>query len=111
MRSNVDVTIQTDGEPDATAAKPRSAVVLGLLAGTSLTFSYLGAYAVSGALVQTDVIPPWPAGEDPRPRWLVSAFCVLLTSFLGIGGLVRFLSKRQLRQIDEMGDEGDGATG
>jgi hypothetical protein len=99
----------SDPDPGAVPVKPRTAVVLGLLAGTSLVFSYLGAYAVSGALVQTEVIRAWPPGEDPRPRWLVLAFCVLLAGFLCVGGVARHLSKRQLQQIDEMGTEGEPA--
>lgn len=86
-------------------AKPRTITVVGLLALTSLTFSYLGAYAVSGALVQTEVMRRWRPDADPRPRWLVMGFCVLLAIFMCAGGLVRFLSRRQLKQIDEMAEE------
>jgi hypothetical protein len=89
----------------AAGAKPRTTTVLGLLALTSLTLSYLGAYAVSGALVEADVIGRWQPESDPRPAWLATGFSVLLVAFVVIGCGVRFLSQRQLRQIDEMSSE------
>ena len=89
----------------APPAKPRTATVLGLLVLTSLTFSYLGSYAVAGALVNADVLRPWPPGADPRPRWLAVGFCVLLACFVCVGGVARCLSRRQLRRIDEMAEE------
>ena len=95
--------VTADGE--VAAAKPNTATVLGLLALTSLTFSYLGAYAVSGALVQADVIRRWRPDADPRPTWLVVGFCVLLLVFVCVGALARHLSRRELRQIDEMSEE------
>jgi ABC-type branched-subunit amino acid transport system permease subunit len=79
--------------------------VLGLLALTSLTFSYLGAYAVAGALVQAEVLQRWQPGHDPRPRWLVAGFFLLLAAFVGIGGVARFLSRRELRHIDKMSED------
>lgn len=85
--------------------KPRTTTVLGLLALTSLTFSYLGAYAVSGAMVSAEMIRPWPPGSDPRPKWLAIGFGLLLACFLCLGGVARCLSKRQLRRIDEMVQE------
>lgn len=90
---------------DLPAGKPKTATVLGLLALTSLTFSYLGAYAVAGALVSAEMIRPWPSGADPRPKWLAIGFGLLLTCFLCLGGVARCLSKRQLRRIDQMGDD------
>lgn len=85
--------------------KPGTAKVLTLLALTSLTFSYLGSYAVAGALVSAEVIHPWSAGADPRPRWLAIGFCSLLATFILLGGVVRCLSRRQLQRIDEMAQE------
>jgi hypothetical protein len=92
-------------DADLAPAKPRTTTVLGLLALTSLTFSYLGAYAVSGALVEADVIRGWRPDSDPRPLWLLTGFCVLLLTFMFFGGVARFISQRQLRQIDEMSTE------
>jgi hypothetical protein len=102
---NPDVEALSDEEGVLAVAKPNTVTVLGLLALTSLTFSYLGAYAVSGALVQAEVLHRWQPGSDPRPKWLVAGFVLLLTAFVGIGGLARFLSRRELRHIDEMSEE------
>ena len=99
--SDVNLAAEPDDPPDA---KPRTATVLGLLALTSLTISYVGAYAVSGALKHAEIIRPWPPGADPRLRWLLISFVVLLASFGSIAALVRYLSRRQLRQIDEMAE-------
>ena len=97
--------VDGDGDAAPPEAKPRTVTVLGLLALTSLTLSYLGAYAVSGALVESDVVRRWPPEADPRQAWLASGFCVLLVAFCVIGCAVRFFSQRQLRQIDEMSEE------
>jgi hypothetical protein len=102
---NPDVEAVAEVEGAAPPAKPNTATVLGLLALTSLTFSYLGAYAVSSALVQAEVLHRWQPGHDPRPIWLVAGFVLLLVVFVGLGGLARFLSKRELRHIDEMSED------
>ncbi len=95
-----------ENEPDENALpKPKTLTVLGLLSLTSLTFSYLGAYAVSGALVKTEVLRPWPPGSDPRPKWLLAGFCVLLLTFTCVGGFVRTLSRRHLARIDDMAND------
>src|SRR5687768_9108314 len=95
-----DETIATDAAgdddvPNTADTKPRTATVLGLLALTSLTFSYLGAYAVLGALVRSEVLPPWNPDADPRPKWLVLGFFVLMATFVCAGAAVRQLSRRQ----------------
>lgn len=92
------------------APAPRTLTVLGLLALTALTFSYLGSYAVMNALVAADVIPAWPTNRDPRPRWLLIGFCVLMLAFIVVGELCRQVSKRELRKIEEMTDAEDGAS-
>lgn len=89
---------------DIPVAKPKTTTVLGLLVLTSLTFSYLAAYALSGTLVHAEIIRPWPAGADPRPRWLAIGFVLLLVAFVSVAAVVRSLSRRQLREIDEMGE-------
>ena len=98
-----------DADLAAADAKPRTVTVLGLLALTSFTLSYLGAYAVSGALVEADVVRRWQPDADPRPLWLATGFGVLLVAFCVIGCAGRFMSQRQLRQIDEMSDETEQA--
>jgi hypothetical protein len=85
--------------------KPRTISVLGLLAMTSLTISYLGSYAVSGAMVQVEMLRPWSADADPRPRWLLTAFCVLMLAFMCVAAAARHVSRRQLKHIDDMGQE------
>jgi hypothetical protein len=102
---NPDFEALSDFEGAAPIGKPNIAAVIGLLALTSLTFSYLGAYAVAGALVQAEVLHRWQPGHDPRPKWLVAGFFLLLTAFGGVGGLARFLSRRELRHIDKMSEE------
>jgi TRAP-type C4-dicarboxylate transport system permease small subunit len=92
-------------------AKPRTVTVLGLLALTSLTFSYLGSYAVAGAMVQAEMLRPWSAEADPRPRWLLTAFCVLMLCFMFLGAAARQLSRRQLKDIDQMVDEAAAPAG
>jgi hypothetical protein len=102
---NPDVEALSDFEGAVPIPKPKLATVIGLLALTSLTFSYLAAYAVSGALVQAEVLHRWQPGHDPRPKWLVAGFFLLLTAFVGVGGVARFLSRRHLKQIDEMSED------
>ena len=97
----------TDREGDTDApARPRTMTVLGLLALTALTFSYLGSYAVYNALVVAKLADGWH-GVDPRPRWLITSFCVLMLLFMAVGELFRRLSKSDFRAIDEMADAED----
>ena len=86
---------------------PRSSTisVLLLLAVFAVIVSYLVAYAGANALAASDVIPQWSRGTDPRPRWFGNTFAILMGGFILIGGIARFLSWRQLRNIDRMQDE------
>lgn len=83
----------------------RTLSVLALLLATALLFSYLGAYAVTNALVATDMMLRWPAGADPRPRLLLWGFLALMGCFGTCGIVARTLSRRQLRRIDAMVEE------
>ena len=76
-----------------------------LLAGVSLVFSYLGAFAVTNALVAADLIEKWSPGSDPRPRWMLRAFIGSLIGFGVIAALLKW-SGRNVRRIDD-GDEPD----
>ena len=66
---------ETDAPTDA-PVRPRTLTVLGLLALTALTFSYLGSYAVYNALVTAKLADGWHGnvrhfdarGLDDRPR-------------------------------------------
>jgi hypothetical protein len=73
-----------------------------MLAATALVFSYLGAYALSGALIAADMLSPWSPNHDPRPRWLVVGFVSLTAAFVVVAALFKWLSRRQLREIDRM---------
>ena len=88
-------------------------LALALLSLTALILSYLGAFALTGALVAADVLEPWPAGDaDPRLSWMLTAFLGLLAVFIGVGCAFRHVSRRQLRRIDAMAEaeaEGDGS--
>jgi hypothetical protein len=86
---------------------PRTLTVLGLLALTALTFSYLVSYALTNALVAAQVVQPWSTGHDPRPKRLIVGFCVLMLAFVVLGDLLRRMSKREARVIDEMADAAD----
>jgi hypothetical protein len=95
----------------STSAAPRTLNVLGLLALTALTFSYLGAYAVTGALVAEQFMPQWPREHDPRPRWLLTGFCVLMLCFMAAGAALRRMSNRAFAQMDAMVDAADEPGG
>lgn len=83
-------------------ARPRTATVIILLTITAAIFSYLGSYAMANALVAAEVLKPWPANHDPRPRWFLIGFTVLICLFGLIGLAVRHFSVRQLQEIDQM---------
>src|SRR3954468_14997635 len=90
--------------------RPRMWSVLGMLALSALTFSYLGSYAITSALVDEHLMSPWPAGQDPRPRRLLIGFCVLMLLFMVLGELFRQMSKSDFRAIDRMADAEDQAA-
>lgn len=96
-----------DVDSSSPAKPPRTLTVLGLLALTALTFSYLGAYAVTNALVANQVMSPIATVRDPRPRWLLTSFCVLMLIFMAIGAAVRRLSRRDFAAIDQMVEADD----
>jgi hypothetical protein len=72
---------------------PRTLTVLGMLALTALTFSYLAAYALTNALVAAQVI----------------GFCVLMLIFMVLGEVFRRMSRSEFKAIDEMADAADKA--
>jgi hypothetical protein len=91
----------------AREARPRTWLVLGMLALTALTFSYLGSYAITNALLAEHVISPWPADHDPRPKRLLIGFCVLMLVFMVLGEVFRQMSRSDFRAIDQMADAED----
>ena len=96
--------------PMAADVRPRTITVLGLLSLTALTFSFIGSYAAYNALVSAGLIQKF-TGRDPRPKWLLIGFCVLMLVFMGVGEFFRFLSKRQFKAIDAMADAEDKNRG
>jgi hypothetical protein len=90
----------------APVERPRTITVIGVLVVTAATLSYLGAYAMANALVSADLIKAWPKDHDPRFKWFLVGFVMLITLFGGIGAMFRFFSKRHLKKIDEM-DQAD----
>jgi hypothetical protein len=95
--------VETDPAP--APPRPRTVTVLGLLAGVALIFSYLGAYAITDALVSAEVMRPWGADADPRPGWMLTGFVVLLGAFVCVGAAARFMSRQHLRRIDAMAED------
>lgn len=86
-------------------SRPRTINVLVLLLATAAVFSYLGAFAVTNALVSVDLMERWPAGHDPRPRWMMIGFVAMTGAFLAIGGLFRLASWRQMKRLDAIADD------
>jgi hypothetical protein len=103
--SQIDTQLHAALEDDvlpAPPARPKTAVVVGLLAGAALIFSFLAAYCGVNALVAADVMTRWQPGHDPRPRLLIVFAIVLMGLFSGVGVLARWLSGKQLSSIDAM---------
>lgn len=84
--------------------KPKTWKVLGLLAVAAATFSYLGAFAATDALAKVKVIHPLPRDHDPRPLWAAIGFVTILALFVIIATVMRHLSSRQFRCIDQMSE-------
>ena len=89
-------------ETAPTPQRPRTVTVLGLLVGAAAILSYLGAYAMVNALVAAEVLKAWPRESDPRPKWFLIGFVLLVALFGSVGAAFRFFSSRHLKQIDEM---------
>lgn len=91
----------------APEARPRTLTVIIMVSVFAVIFSYLVAFAVTGALVSADVIKRWPPASDPRPRWFLVTFLVVTSTFALIGGMARLSSRRQLRKIDAMMEDAE----
>lgn len=97
-----------DERDQAAPAAPKTATVLLLLVIAAATFSYLGAYAVTGALVSQGIIPPLPRDPDPRLRWALAAFGGMMLAFGGTALALRQMSRWQFSRIDRMNDAENG---
>ena len=91
-----------DFESAPAPPRPRTITVLGLLAFVALVFSYIVAYAMVNALVSAEMMKPWPSGSDPRLKYFAFTFVGLMVTFVLFGALARFVSKRQLKKIDDI---------
>jgi hypothetical protein len=97
-----------DDDTDVQGAEPRRAntpTVLVMLSAAAITFSYLWAYALTDALVKNGLLSPWQPGPDPRPGRMLVSFVLLLSLFTVGATAARVLSKRQMRGMEQMGDE------
>ena len=81
---------------------PRTLTVVGILIGAALIASYLWAYALTNALVAADVVSSWQPGHDPRPLRMCIGFIVMMILFTAIAFIAQWISRRQLKRIDEM---------
>ena len=60
--------------------RPKTLTVVSMLIAAALILSYLMAYAVTNALVATEVVSRWQPGHDPRPMRMCLGFIVLMTA-------------------------------
>lgn len=89
-----------DDKPPSATAPPSTIIVVVALLLAAAVFSYLAAYAIAGALVSADLIRAWPPEADPRPRWFLTSFIILVAVFMLVAGTARMLSRRSLSHID-----------
>jgi hypothetical protein len=101
--------IESVDGPECVEVKPNVAAVLGLLVLAALTFSYLGAYAVTSALVNAEMIRPISREHDPRLRWALCMFVIIMSLFGLVALIMRLVSRRQFARIDQMNDADDAA--
>ena len=92
--------------PDYEAAdRPHTVSVMVVLMFAAVTISYVFAYGASNALISANILPPWPSYDDPRPRWMVTAFVLLLGTFTVITMFFRMLGRQSLRRIDSIAND------
>ena len=84
------------------ASPPRTLTVVGILIGAALIASYLWAYAITNALIAADILSRWQPGHDPRPMRMCIGFVVMMILFTLIAFGAQWMSRRQLKRIDEM---------
>ena len=103
MRTLIDRELYPNEVDPVASTRPRTLSVVTVLMVTAIVLSYLGAWAVPTALVNSNIMEPWPNYDDPRPRWVVMAFIGLLSSFLLLLGLFQVLGAVQGRapEVDD----------
>ena len=82
--------------------RPKTLTVVSMLIAAALILSYLMAYAVTNALVAAEVVSRWPPGSDPRPLRMCFGFIAWMTAFTAVAAIAQWMSRRQLKRIDEM---------
>ena len=105
MPTLIDEEMYPQGTDVEAASRPRASSAMIVLMFAACTLSYLIAYAAPGALVSADILKPWPSYDDPRPRWMVTSFVLLLGSFILITMFFRMLSRLSMRRIDAMTED------
>jgi hypothetical protein len=91
-----------ESEFDPLEHPPRTMTVVCLLVAAAVIVSYLWAYALTNALVSADLMSRWQPGQDPRPMRMCVTFVTTMTVFTFVAGVAQWMSRRQLRRIDEM---------
>ena len=102
MREDVEEVVESPDSP-----RKRAWTLTALLGGVSLLFSYLGAFAVTNALVAADLLEKWPPGHDPRPGWMLRGFVGSLLAFGLIAAWLKW-SGRKVTRTDDL-DEPEAA--
>ena len=107
-RAHID-GIDAEEAPPVGPPRARTTTVLVLLAAAAVMISYLIAYALTNTLVSSGLVKQWEAGHDPRPRNMLIGFCALMFMFLSLAAGARWVSKRQLKSIEQL-DEPETET-
>ena len=96
--------LRDDLEPEFNQPGPKTLNVLALLVCSAGVFSYLGAYALSNALVAAGLMEKWQTDHDPRSRWMVVIFGCLMGAFGVIAIYFKYTNWRQMRQMSKLSD-------
>jgi len=108
VRESADIFDDNNDNAAGAPPAPKTTTVVLLLVVAAATFSYLGAYAVTGALVSQGIIAPLPRDPDPRLRWALTAFAGMMLTFGAAALALRQMSRRQFSRIDRMNDAENG---
>ena len=93
--------MREEGIDSPQSPRPRALTLAALLGGISLVFSYLGAFAVTNALVAADLIEKWAPGHDPRPGWMLRGFVGGVIGFGLIAGLLKWSGRHRGDEVDD----------
>ena len=102
VEKDVEKTVEQEPLDPLEPSPPRTMTVVLLLIAAALIVSYLCAYALTNALVSAELMNRWPPGRDPRPVRMCIGFVVMMTVFTVGAGYAQWISRRQLKRIDEM---------